>query len=124
MSPINPTPDGQQPLRPCPNCGHEVAEGKAFCPNCGADMNTAWPPPPEGKTPEPDADADFVRREVSAGTTAGCFAQVALSVILSIIMIPLSLTVFAKIFGHVVAAFPGALQGYVSMAGLVLPPVF
>jgi hypothetical protein len=39
-------------MRLCPNCGQEVAESKAFCQNCGADMNTAWPPPPEDGTKE------------------------------------------------------------------------
>ncbi len=38
-------------MRPCPNCGQPVAEGKAVCPNCGASVPAIWPPPPAGAPP-------------------------------------------------------------------------
>ena len=40
----------------CPHCGSQIADGSAFCPSCGANLNASTPSPNPAPNPAPSGE--------------------------------------------------------------------
>lgn len=40
----------------CPHCGSQIADGSAFCPSCGANLNASTPSPNPASDPAPSGE--------------------------------------------------------------------
>ena len=40
----------------CPHCGSQIADGSAFCPSCGANLNASTPSPNPASNPAPSGE--------------------------------------------------------------------
>ena len=40
----------------CPHCGSQIADGSAFCPSCGANLNASTPTPNPAPNPAPSGE--------------------------------------------------------------------
>lgn len=40
----------------CPHCGSQIADGSAFCPSCGANLNASTPSPNPAPDPAPSGE--------------------------------------------------------------------
>lgn len=40
----------------CPHCGSQIADGSAFCPSCGANLNASTPSPNPASKPAPSGE--------------------------------------------------------------------
>ena len=86
----------------CPNCHQLVSDGRPICPNCGADVSSAWPPPPLGDPPLGSQPKGEKTSQQANGFGVGCL----LAGILYFFLLP-----FAFMVG-VTRRFPRGYPGF------------